>query len=190
MTEEVIVIKRYKSFILGKCQCGCGNDMNIRTLRGILRRYIPHHHPTDGSKISREKHHNWKNGERKHGKYMLILRKHHPYGDRWGYVFRHRYRIQLMLGRYLTEKEVVHHIDGNPKNDDESNLIFFASHSEHITFENTKDMTGRICRLCGTDKTYMYKNKNGKLRPQWRGNKIDGWLCKKCCWKIRHQNKK
>jgi hypothetical protein len=190
MTEEVIVIKRYKSFILGICQCGCGKEMDIRTLRGLLRRYIPHHQPIDYSKISREKHPNWKNGERKNGKYMKILRRHHPYSDNHGYVFRHRYRMELMLGRYLTRKEVIHHISAKLDengflNDDEDNLMLFASHSEHISYEQTIDMTGRICRICGTDKTYI----NKKGRPKWHGNDIDGRVCHNCYCNIQRHNK-
>lgn len=40
--------------------------------------------------------------------------------------------MQNMVGRELYEGEVVHHIDGDPTNDDPSNLELFANHADHI----------------------------------------------------------
>lgn len=37
--SETKLIKKYEPFILGKCACGCGSDINIRTKRGYLARY-------------------------------------------------------------------------------------------------------------------------------------------------------
>jgi hypothetical protein len=39
-----------------------------------------------------------------------------------GYVLTHRLRVARKLGRPLTKTETVHHIDGNPLNNDPSNL--------------------------------------------------------------------
>jgi hypothetical protein len=43
----------------------------------------------------------------------------------------HREVAASMLGRPLLQSEVVHHIDGNPSNNDPGNLIVFASQAEH-----------------------------------------------------------
>lgn len=198
MTEEVIVINRYKSFILGKCQCGCGTEIKIMTSRyekgigRLLQRYKSGHNPRDYSKRilpTREKHHNYKGGIKKITKdYLGILRPHHKFVVQ-GYVLLHRYRMELMIGRYLTEKEVVHHIDGNTFNNEESNLMLFASHSEHITYERTKDMSKRRCKTCGSKKTYV-KKRNGKLYPQWFGNELDGFICNNCYTNKRYWVKK
>ena len=36
------------------------------------------------------------------------------------------------LGRYLNPEEVVHHIDGNPANNNIENLELFANNAEHL----------------------------------------------------------
>lgn len=49
-------------------------------------------------------------------------------------IYLHRYVMAQHLGRDLTEKEVVHHNDENPRNNDLSNLTLFASQAEHLDF--------------------------------------------------------
>lgn len=162
MTEEVKVIKRFKSFVLGFCLCGCGTEIKIMTStyeKGLghwLQKYKSGHNPRNYPKNlpKREKHHNWKSGIGKMSTdYLGVRRLHHKFVEKNGYVLEHRYRMELMLGRYLTEEEVVHHIDGNPKNNEESNLMLFVNHSEHMTYERTKDMSKRSCKICGSKKT-------------------------------------
>ena len=44
----------------------------------------------------------------------------------------HRVVAEKMLGRKLLPGEVVHHIDGDKHNNDESNLMVFSSQKEHV----------------------------------------------------------
>lgn len=46
----------------------------------------------------------------------------------------HRYLMEKIIGRKLNKGEVVHHIDGNPKNNSLNNLRLFKNNSEHIIF--------------------------------------------------------
>lgn len=64
-----------------------------------------------------------------HG-YIFIRVKTHPNSDKYHWVPRHRYRMSLFLGRPLRSDELVHHIDGNKKNDKIENL-FLTTRREH-----------------------------------------------------------
>jgi hypothetical protein len=44
----------------------------------------------------------------------------------------HRVVAEQKLGRKLKKNEVVHHIDGNRRNNDPHNLMVFSSNSDHI----------------------------------------------------------
>ena len=49
------------------------------------------------------------------------------------FLGRHEHRViaEIMIGRSLRPGEVVHHIDGNYRNNDPDNLMVLASQSEH-----------------------------------------------------------
>lgn len=49
-------------------------------------------------------------------------------------VHTHRVVAEQILGRPLKKGEVVHHIDGDKRNNDPSNLMVFENQSEHATW--------------------------------------------------------
>ncbi len=54
---------------------------------------------------------------------------------------RHEHRVvaERMLGRKLKKGEVVHHIDGNKRNNDPENLIIFKNQAEHLDWHKMLD---------------------------------------------------
>lgn len=50
----------------------------------------------------------------------------------------HRRVAELMLARELNPGEVVHHVDGNKRNNSPDNLIIFSSQSEHAAWHARK----------------------------------------------------
>jgi DNA-binding CsgD family transcriptional regulator len=83
-----------------------------------------------------EKNFFWNGGRRTdRNRYVLLKIPTHPFATKSGYVREHRLVMEKVLGRYLTRKEVVHHIDSDKTNNDPSNLMLFASNAEHLLYE-------------------------------------------------------
>lgn len=81
----------------------------------------------------------WKGGriQDKHG-YVLVHLPTHPHTNSSGYVREHRLVMEKKLGRFLDPVEVVHHIDGNPRNNHPGNLHLYATNGEHMRAEASR----------------------------------------------------
>ena len=66
--------------------------------------------------------------------YYVLFMPEHPNCCVKNTVLEHRVVMECKIGRYLTRKECVHHIDFNKLNNEPENLMLFASNSEHIKF--------------------------------------------------------
>ena len=76
---------------------------------------------------------NWKGGIKMMKGYAYKRTPNHPNGTKHGnYVAVHRLVVEKKLGRYLTKKEVVDHIDGDITNNHPDNLRVFANNAEHL----------------------------------------------------------
>lgn len=171
MVEENKVIKRFKSFILGKCNCGCNEDISIRTIRGYVRRYKNFHSNKLGNN------HFWIKGEYTDKKgYTHVLKWDHPQHDNNGYVLKHRFIYEEYHGCCLLPWIEIHHIVPINKGgtDDVSNLLPVTT-SEHMMIHKKVDLSDRFCVICNSNITYKYKNHN----PIWRKYK-EGYSCLSC----------
>lgn len=66
--------------------------------------------------------------------YVVLFMPDHPFCGVKKTVLEHRFVMECKLGRYLTNEEVVHHIDFNKSNNDPSNLMLFKNQKEHMKF--------------------------------------------------------
>ena len=78
----------------------------------------------------------WKGGRRKQRGYVYLKMRDHPYADAEGYVREHRLVMEKKLDRHLKPEEVVHHIDGNPADNDIDNLMLFPHDGAHTAYHH------------------------------------------------------
>lgn len=71
------------------------------------------------------------------GDYMYAIVREHPSATKHGYVLEHRIVVENDIGRLLTKVEVVHHIDGNKKNNDISNLEVMSKSAHYLHHKKT-----------------------------------------------------
>jgi hypothetical protein len=141
------VVELYRS---GKSTVEIGNEVgltpgavqSILRIRGVKTRSVKQSlkkkYPNGrfGEQASR-----WKGGRRYTAKgYIQIYSMGHPYADSAGYVMEHRLIVEKQLGKYLEKEYDVHHIDGDNRNNDPSNLLVLTR-KEHarIHFDAVKE---------------------------------------------------
>lgn len=104
------------------------------------------------------------------GDYNYVYIPEHPRSTKNGYVLEHRAIMENHLGRLLNTNEVVHHKDGNKKNNTIENLEVYtrSGHSSKHGREHGHQMVLLKCPICGKvfhrqkNKTFLIKkNKMG-----------------------------
>lgn len=112
------------------------------------------------------------------GQYECELAKGHPKANHDGYVYVHILVAEKKLGRYLTSKEVVHHIDENKLNNNPDNLLVFTSKAEHTAYHYYKDMN---LMIYNDDGTVSYKYGFSQICPicgEWKDHHAE--ICLEC----------
>lgn len=91
------------------------------------------------------------------------------------WLAKHRYVAEQIVHRRLYHNEVVHHIDGNKKNNDINNLMIFRSNTDHLKYHNGAKLIDMqdgtftcedwfvvlTCKNCG--KQFQTQNTNAKF---------------------------
>jgi len=120
---------------------------------------------------SREKNPAWKGGRRIASGYVFLLKRSHPRANNKGYVQEHRLVMEEFLGRYLTSKERVHHINGVKTDNRIENLVLLNSQSEHIR-EHFKNHTMKLDYWKGKKMSIEHRRKMSEAHLRiWRDRK-------------------
>lgn len=82
--------------------------------------------------------------------YIRFYDPQHPLSDSAGVVYLHRHVASIKLQRWLTERDVVHHINGKKDDNREGNLIVMQStqHSKIHRREQGQEVFPRECAFC------------------------------------------
>jgi hypothetical protein len=112
---------------------------------------------------------------------LIKIGKGYPNADKRGFILLHRYIFQEYNKYCLLPWTDIHHINGIC-NDNRIENLMPLHHSVHLSVTHRKNLDGRICLLCGTDKTDS--NNRPSKRPIWHKYK-DGFICRKCYIKIK-----
>ena len=167
--------KRVKSDQL--CACGCGeytfiiqqeNKGQERT-KGEPNKFIHGHHARG------KNHYNWENGiiESDGQGYCLVYCPEHIHATNLGYVRRSHLVVEKALGKILSRKIIVHHINSIRNDDRPKNLVVCENHAYHNllhqrqrAFKNCGHANWLKCPFCKKydDPENLYISPNGQKK--------------------------
>jgi len=174
------ILKRSKSFVLGVCDCGCGNTVNIKTASCRLQRFAYCHNMIFLHKMGSESSH-YKTGKFNDTRgYILTLQRDHHFANNDGYVYQHRLVWEQEHSASLLSWADIHHKDGNRHNNVWYNLTGMMK-AQHTHIHSKKDMSNRLCIICN-QKTYV----TIQGYERWFRHPItkQEWVCRQCYRKI------
>lgn len=134
------------------CECGCAQPTLIAIQRGASKAIV-------GQPLRRlHGHSGYRNthaGRTRKLGYWFRYRPEHPAANSRGYVLEHRLVMEVVLGRFLTPDEAVHHRDCDKGNNTHENLqvMSWEAHARlHREMEYGLCWTRHYdaCRECGT----------------------------------------
>lgn len=134
-------------------------------------------------------HKNFRGGRKKHSRgYWYIYKPDDKQAKKGGYVYEHRWLVEQKIGRTIdSKKEHVHHIDGNPSNNNLENLVLLSHrdhHRIHLGWWKEGDVWWKKCHRC--EKSLEFNNNNFYIRSD--GGNVS--FCKECSKQVTNQKRR
>ncbi len=177
-----LLLDRQESAPKIKCQCSpdCKTMISSINYDGKSMKMSPKHGFKGNLNPS------WKGGFFMRMGYKWIYDPKHHFADKDGYVAEHRYLYEQYHNCCLLPWVIIHH-KNEIKTDNRLENLEVWNRSEHQNIHNPrkgyrKDLNGRTCLECGSDKTFP--SKNGQ--PHWCRHPITKaeWICETCYKRI------
>lgn len=99
--------------------------------------------------------------------YIRVWQPGHPLAQGGGWVMEHRLVAERVLGRYLTSREVVHHINEQPSDNRPENLLVFRNNSAHMRFHNSPPDWVPRCPCCGRPTPEKIERRPADVPMEW-----------------------
>ena len=133
VNQSIGIEKRGNDIPYGYCHCGCGQKTLLarwtNTKRGHIKGeplyFLSYHH--NNGKIG-ELNPRWKGGITKNEGRVLVRDYENPKSP---WKIRSRYICEKILGKPLLSSNIVHHVDENPLNDSNNNLVLCENRGYH-----------------------------------------------------------
>lgn len=176
--NKILVLQWVESGDVSLTEIGRRIGTTRRMVRLFLKRNGIHKKFSKG--LLGERSPNWKGGiyHDKDG-YTQIYAPNHPNRKKHlPYQYEHRLVVESHIGRYLLRSEVVHHKNGNKKDNRIENLEIFSSNGEHLKHE----LRGRCPKwskegMARLLKASLQRTLNAKLRKSKEKSLFDGPKC-------------
>lgn len=96
----------------------------------------------------------------------ISVKDPHRLDSKKTYILKHRFVMEKHIGRKLKKSEVVHHINGNIRNNNLNNLMLFPNQKAHTTFHHR--LKGNFKMNKEEKRIYMqkYYQQHSKRRPR------------------------
>jgi predicted transcriptional regulator len=136
-----------------------------------------------------ERHFCWKGGVVIRGGYRYVYEPDHPHATQLKQVLEHRLVMEEKLGRYLTPKEVVHHVNKDTLDNRPENLVLYDSNARHLQEHLEGDPIHRLCcKHSLRRKTILGWLRSGDWQqfqklPRWKN--ADAVLVLRSCGQLR-----
>lgn len=174
------VLKKFKPFILGKCNCGCLEDIPIKSKNKSLQRYKSFEHYNRVKDQTKDKNPNWKGGKylTSYGYYKIPRPKDDLFKET--YKPEHRLIYEKHYNCCLLPITIIHHKNGDTKDNRIENLqpLFRNQHTSHHNKlrYNYVELKYRYCKLCKSSDRCFH------LFEDW-------YICSRCYDKRRRLKK-